>query len=79
MSNQIPEEALFTPEMVEAVKSLQTPGFVPHLKRQLEEIIDCFIDAEMDTLFAEKKLEYIRLLRFIENSLEPFSVEGGES
>jgi predicted ATPase len=71
---------LFTPEVVKAVKEVQTSGFVPYMKERLEEIVDFFLDDEETSLSADTKLEYIKLLRTVENSLEPFSVEnGGES
>jgi hypothetical protein len=41
--------ALIFPEILEAVKGLQTPGFIPDIKRQLEEIVDYIIDDEMDS------------------------------
>jgi hypothetical protein len=69
----------FTPEVVKTVKELQAPGFVPLVKERLEKIVDFFIDDEETSLSADTKLEYIKLLRTVENSLEPFSVEGGES
>ncbi|KAA6320211.1 hypothetical protein EZS27_029989 [termite gut metagenome] len=70
-------ETQLTPEILQAVKNLQREGYVPMLIEQLEEILDFFIDTDLDT---SQRLDYIQILRSTQKSLRPFSVEeGGES
>jgi hypothetical protein len=49
MNNKTPSPttpvAFITPEVLEAVKDLQNPGYTPMLIEHLEEILDFFIDS----------------------------------
>jgi hypothetical protein len=74
MSSQIPEAALITPEVLEAVKDLQNPGYTPMLIRHLEEILDFFIEDICADLSNDQKLEHIQILRSTQKSLKPFIV-----
>ncbi|KAA6311612.1 hypothetical protein EZS27_037294 [termite gut metagenome] len=68
---QLDATALITPEILQAVKNLQREGYVPMLIRHLEEMLDFFIDTDLDT---SQRLDYIQILRSTQKSLKPFAV-----
>ncbi|KAA6342266.1 hypothetical protein EZS27_009996 [termite gut metagenome] len=71
--------AFITPEVLEAVKDLQNPGYTPMLIEYLEEMLDFFIDSVCIDLSNDQKLLFIQILRSTQKSLKPFAVkEGGE-
>ncbi|KAA6320083.1 hypothetical protein EZS27_030101 [termite gut metagenome] len=72
---QLDATALITPEILQAVKNLQQPDYVPMLIRHLEEMLDFFIEDICTDLSNDQKLEYIQILHSTQKSLQPFSVE----
>ncbi|KAA6313872.1 hypothetical protein EZS27_035427 [termite gut metagenome] len=66
--------ALITPEILQAVKDLQQPDYVPMLIRHLEEMLDFFIEDICTDLSNDQKLEHIQILRSTQKALKPFSV-----
>ncbi|KAA6312590.1 hypothetical protein EZS27_036503 [termite gut metagenome] len=66
--------AFITPEILQAVKDLQQPDYVPMLIRHLEEMLDFFIEDICTDLSNDQKLEHIQILRSTQKALKPFAV-----